>query len=127
MARGRDGLYRRENSILAFRYRDLAGAWREKYTGTRDRKAALKFRNDFLSGLEQGTVPTEMAEWRLDQAENWWKQFRKPRIAENTQNSESYRLQHLRLVLGNKRLREITSKDLDDYVTAPTRRLPVRQ
>jgi hypothetical protein len=118
MARGRDGLYRRENNILAFRYRDAAGAWKEKYTGTRDRKAGLIFRNDFLRGLEQGTLPTEMADWRLDQAEEWWKQFRKPRIAENTQSSEPYRLQHFRFVLGNKRLREITNRDLDDYVTA---------
>jgi hypothetical protein len=33
--RGKDGLYRRENS-LAFRYKDTEGHWREKYTGKID-------------------------------------------------------------------------------------------
>jgi hypothetical protein len=117
MARGRDGLYRPENGILAFRYQDVAGIWREKYTGERDRKQARKLRDDFLANLEQGTLPTEIAEWRLAEAEKWWNEFRKPRIAENTRNSERYRLQHLQRVIGNKRLREITNKDLDDYTT----------
>jgi hypothetical protein len=82
---------------------------REKYTGKRDRKEARKFRDDFLNDLKNGTL--------LEQAEEWWNEFRKPRIAENTRNSERYRLQHLQRVLGNKRLREITNKDLDDYTT----------
>ena len=60
----------------------------------------------------------QMADWRLDQAEQWWNEFRKPRIAENTRNSERYRLQHLQRVVGNKRLKEITNMDLDNYVTA---------
>jgi integrase len=59
-----------------------------------------------------------MAEWRLDQAEQWWIEFRKLRTAANTQNSERYRLQHFRQVLGNKRLKEIAGRGLDDYVTA---------
>ena len=41
-----------------------------------------------------------------------------PRIAESTGHSEPYRLQHLPRILGNKRLREITNRDLDEYVTA---------
>jgi len=114
--RGKDGLYRRGN-VLAFRYRDDAGIWREKCTGERDRGEARKFRDDFLDNLKQGTLPTEMADWRLDEAEKWWIEFRKPRTAENTQNSERYRLQHLRLIVGNKRLREITNRDLDNYTT----------
>ena len=59
-----------------------------------------------------------MAEWHLDQAERWWIEFRKLRTAENTQNSERYRLQHFGRIIGNKRLREITARDLDNYVTA---------
>lgn len=118
MARGRDGLYKRENGILAFRYMDAAGTWREKYTGTKNRKQARDVRDDFLKNLRDGTLPTDMADWRLDEAERWWREYRKPRTAENTQNSEPYRMQHLRLILGNKRLRDITNKDLDDYVTA---------
>ena len=41
-----------------------------------------------------------------------------PRIVESTGHSEPYRLQHLPRVLGDKRLREITNRDLDKYVTA---------
>ena len=117
MAKGRDRLYRRDG-ILAFRFRDLDGKWREKSTGKRNRQDARKFRDDFLDDLKQGSLPTEMADWRLDEAEKWWIEFRKPRTAENTQNSERYRLQHLRLIVGNKRLREITNRDLDNYTTA---------
>jgi hypothetical protein len=117
MARGRDGLYRRENNILAFRYRDAAGGWKEKYTGTRDRKAGLKFRNDFLSGLEQGTLPTQMAEWSLEQARAWWLEYRKPRVAAGTLTAESYRLKPMIRILGNIRLKQIASIELDNYVS----------
>jgi integrase len=117
MARGKDRLYRRDG-ILTFRYRDLDGKWREKSTGKKDRAEARTFRDDFLDDLKQGSLPTEMADWRLDEAEKWWIEFRKPRTAENTQNSERYRLQHLRLIVGKKRLREITNRDLDNYTTA---------
>lgn len=117
MPRGNDGLFRREGKILAFRYKDADG-WREKSTGERNREGARRFRDDFLDDLKAGSLPTEMAEWRLDEAEKWWIEFRKPRTAENTQNSERYRLQHLRLIVGNKRLREITNRDLDNYTTA---------
>ncbi len=117
MPRGKDGLHRRGNTF-AFLYKGADGVWHEKCCGTRDREGARKFRRDFLSDLEQGSLPTEMADWRLDQAEQWWKEFRKPRTAENTQNSERYRLQHLRRIIGNKRLKELTVTDLDNYVTA---------
>jgi integrase len=59
-----------------------------------------------------------MADWRLEQAEQWWIEYRKLRTAENTQNSERYRLQHLRLILGNLKLKEVTNRLIDDYVTA---------
>jgi integrase len=116
MARGKDGLYRRDGT-LAFRYKDPDGKWREKYCGTRDRQTARDFRDDFLRDLKQGALPGEMAEWRLDQAEEWWIEYRKLRTAENTQNSERYRLQHFRKILGNLKLREVTNRHLDDYVS----------
>ena len=47
MARSRDGLHRRERGILAFSYRDERDVWRERYTGTRDRAEARKFRKAF--------------------------------------------------------------------------------
>jgi integrase len=117
MARGRDGLYRRENRILAFRFKESDGRWREKYTGTSDRSEAREFRNRFLEDLRKGTLPTEMANWKLEEAAEWWNVFRKSRIASSTLGSERYRLPHFSRILGNRRLSEITNHDLDRYVT----------
>jgi integrase len=110
------GLYKRDN-IFAFRYKDAAGIWREKQTGKRDRKEARKFRDDFLTGLAQGTLPAEMAEWRLASAAQWWNDFRKNRIAPSTFNSQRYMMQPFARILGDKRLRDITDQDLDNYQT----------
>ena len=115
MPRGRDGLYRRENGILAFRYKDENEKWRERYTGTTDRKEARDIRARHLRELEDGTLPTEMGKWRLDQAEKWWNEYRKPRISEDTAKSERYRLQHFRRILSNKQLEKLRNHDLDLY------------
>ena len=100
MPRGKDGLYKR-GSFYAFRYKDSDGNWREKRCGTTNREEARTFRDDFLSDIKAGTVPNKMGDWRLDGAEKWWIEFRKLRTAENTQNSERYRLQHFQQILGN--------------------------
>jgi hypothetical protein len=88
MPRGKDGLYRRENNIFAFRYKDMAGTWREKYTGTADRAEAKRMRQQFLDEVAADRLPADMADWRLNQAEQWWNEFRAPesqkaRIARN--------------------------------------------
>lgn len=114
-SRKRDGLYRRENGIFAFRFKSEQGKWQEKYTGSTDRIVALSFKRDFLESLQNGTLPTEMAIWRLEQAEKWWIEFRKSRIAQSTLESERYRLKHFARILTNKRLREISNNDLDRY------------
>jgi integrase len=114
MARGKDGLYRRD-SILAFRFKDHDGRWREKFTGTTNRQEARDFKKDFEDQQRKGAVPGKMANWRLDQAEGWWNEHRKPRISQATANSERYRLQHFRLLIGNKRLCDVTNSDLDRY------------
>jgi integrase len=116
MARSRDKLHRREHGILAFSYRDEHDVWREKYTGTRDRVEARKFRKAFLKGLHKAALPTEMAGWTMEVAEKWWIEFRMPRISDTTFNSEKYRLRDFRTFVGNKLLCEITSGDLDRYV-----------
>jgi integrase len=113
--RKRDGLYRRENKIFAFRFKTDDGEWREKYTGSTDRAVAVSFKTNFLEQLKKGTLPTEMAAWRLDQAEKWWIEFRRPRIAESTLNSERYRMHHFGRLLSNKHLSEISNADLDRY------------
>ena len=117
MPRGKDGLYKR-GTFYSFRYKDSDGAWREKRCGTNNREEARTFRDDFLSDIRTGILPNKMGDWRLDGAEQWWIEFRKLRTAENTQSSERYRLQHFQQILGNLKLKEITNRHLDDYVTA---------
>jgi integrase len=116
MARKRDGLYRRGN-IFAFRYKDEAGVWKEKQTGKRDRQEAKDFRADFLNDLRTGALPTQMADWTLEEAKVWWIEFRKPRIAAGTLTAEGFRLKPLMRILGDIRLKQITSVNLDNYVT----------
>jgi integrase len=116
MSGKRDGLYRRGN-IFAFRYKNAEGVWREKQSGKRDREEAKKFRNAFFRELNNGTLPTQMAEWSLEQARSWWIEFRKPRVALGTLTAEGYRLKPLIRILGNIRLGRLTSVNLDHYVT----------
>jgi integrase len=116
MNRKRDGLYRR-GKIYAFRYKDADGGWREKQTGKRDRQEAKHFRSEFLAELSNGTLPTTMAEWRLEQARTWWLQFRKPRIAAGTLTAEAYRLKPMIRLLGNIKLKQLAHLELDNYVT----------
>jgi integrase len=113
----RDGLYRRQGEIFAFRYKDATGVWREKYTGKIDRASAKKFRSDFLADITNGTLPTNMADWSLEKARTWWLEFRKPRIGRSTLDAEHYRLKPMIRILGDGRLKQITNVALDTYVT----------
>jgi len=161
MRKSKDGLYRRENEIFAFRYKDESGRWKEKYTGCSDRTEAKAAKDlfekvglyrgkagsfyfryldvdgswrercsdtsdlekakaakvQFDADMKAGSVPTEMADWRLDAAEKWWLDYRAQRIGASTMNSERYRLQHMVRILCNRKLREITNIDIDRYVT----------
>ena len=116
MTRKRDGLYKRGN-IFAFRYKDSEGIWREKQTGKRDRQGAKDVRTAFLSQVQNGTLPTHMADWTLEEARTWWLEFRKPRVAAGTLTAEGYRLKPMIRLLGNLHLKQITNVELDNYVT----------
>jgi len=116
VSRKRDGLYRRGN-IFAFRYKGADGIWREKQTGKRDREEAKTFRKDFLADLDNGTLPTHMADWTLEAAKDWWIEFRKPRVAVGTLTAEGYRLKPMIRILGNVRLKQISNVLLDNYLT----------
>src|SRR5204863_7654191 len=107
----------RRGNIFAFRYKDADGVWREKQTGKRDRQEAKDFRTDFLNQVENDTLPKQMADWSLEQARDWWLQFRKPRIAEPTLAAEGYRLKSMIRVLGNIRLKQLSNILLDNYIT----------
>src|SRR5947209_14232170 len=111
MSRKRDGLYRRGN-IFGFRYKDADGGWREKLTGKRDRQEAKRVKDSFLSEVQNGTLPTQMAEWTLGQARTWWIEFRKPRVATGTLTAEGYRLKPMIRILGDVRLKQISNVEL---------------
>ena len=77
------------------------------------------FRARYLEQLANGQLPTDMAAWRLSQAEKWWNDsYRAPRVARATMNSDRYRLQHLRATLGDIKLCDLTNRHIDQYVSA---------
>lgn len=122
-----DGFFIRDGH-WKFKYRKpewKPGTYAQVSTGIRAdsrRKTApsdvIAFRQRFLEKLNANALPNEMADWTLQQAEDWWvKEYRTPRVAPATLNSERYRLQHLRLIEGNKRLCEIADiRVFDRYV-----------
>ena len=115
MRGSRDGLYRRENGIFAFRYKDANGIWREKYTGKRERGEAREFRKQFLEQLSQGILPNELAEWRLSEAVSYYLEQRQGILAVRTLKVHRFRLSSLLRTIGDKRLDEITARDIEKY------------
>lgn len=123
-----DGFYVKDGH-WKFKYRksDWApGRYAQVSTGIRAadlrRKSApadvVAFKQRFLEKLKANSLPNEMAEWKLSQAEDWWvKEYRTPRVAPATLSSERYRLQHLRLLVADRKLREIADiRVIDRYV-----------
>jgi hypothetical protein len=115
MRGSRDGLYRRENGIFAFRYKDASRIWREKYTGKRDRSEAREFRSRFLEQLSQGVLPNELAKWRLSEAVSYYLEQRQGILAIRTLKVHRFRLSSLLRTIGDKRLDEITGRDIEKY------------
>ncbi len=115
-SRARDGLYTRENGIFAFRYKNSDGLWREKYTGTADRREARDIKKKFLGQLADGELPTDMAKWTVEQATTQWvEQHAAHLTSEKARSNEKYYLRQLVKRLGNRRLESITLADLKNY------------
>ena len=115
-SRARDGLYTRENGIFAFRYKNSDGLWREKYTGTADRREARDIKKKFLDQLADGELPTDMAKWTVEQAATQWvEQHAAHLTSEKARSNEKYYLRQLVKRLGNRRLESITLADLKNY------------
>ena len=70
--RRQQGLYRRAYGIFCFRYRDKDGIWREKSSGTTDRKEALDFKKRWDEDNANDQLPTDKAEWTVEQACTRW-------------------------------------------------------
>src|SRR5437660_5756541 len=99
----RDGLYRRENGIWAFRYKDNHNAWREKYTGTTNRQDARAFKTQYLQQAQQGTLPNELAKLRLEEAIRYYLDQREGILGPRTWKVHHSRGRTLLQVWGNKR------------------------
>ena len=114
--RARDGLYERENRILAFRYKHTDGRWKEKYTGETDREEARARKQEFLEDLRKGTLPTKKAEWMVEQAATRWVEQHAAHLnSEKAQRNEQSLLRQLTRRLGTRKLKSITLDDLKDY------------
>ena len=114
--RARDGLYERENGILAFRYKHTDGGWKEKYTGETDRKEARTRKHEFLEDLRKGTLPTKKAEWMVEQAATRWVEQHAAHLnSEKAQRNEQSLLRQLTRRFGTRKLKSITLDDLKDY------------
>lgn len=112
----RDGLYKREGNILAFRYQDTNGHWREKYTGTTVHKTAKAFKQQFERDLEDGILPTKKSEWTVEQATTLWvKQYSARLTSEKAKRNEQSYLRQLLKRTGARKLNQITLDDLKNY------------
>jgi integrase len=112
----RDGLYRRENGIFAFRYKDKARCWKEKYTGTADRADALKAKQNFLKQLSDGTLPTDKAEWTVEEAATRWVEDHAAHLnSEKAKRNEKSLLRQLTNHLGSRKVNSITLDQLKEY------------
>jgi integrase len=112
----RHGLYRRENGIFAFRYKDKNRCWKEKYTGETDRGEALKKKNTFLKELSDGTLPTDKAEWTVEQAAKRWVDDHAAHLnSEKGQRNERSLLRQISAHLGARKVKSITLDTLKTY------------
>jgi integrase len=126
MARGKDGLYKREGDILAFRYKDADGRWKEKYTGKTKRSEARDFKADFEAKLKAGELPNEKANQTVEQAAKRWIEQHAARLtSEKAKKNEKSFFNQLTRRLGARKLKSITLDDLKDYQQA--RREQVRE
>jgi integrase len=114
--KSRAGLYRRENDVLAFRYKDKDGRWREKYTGKTRHAEARRFKREFEDNLASGTLPTEKANWTVKQGTSRWVEQHAVHLnSEKAKRNEQSLLRQLTKRLGHRKLNSIKLDDLKDY------------
>jgi integrase len=114
MRTNRDGLNRR-SGIFSFRYQDQAGDWREKSCATPDREAAKKFKKAFLEDLENDTLPTDKAEWTVEQACARWVAQHAVRLCDKARRNEQSYLRQLIRRVGTLKLKDVGLDSLKDY------------
>jgi integrase len=120
MKRRKDGLYPRhkkgKEGIWCFRFKGCDGTWREKSTGTKDNKGARKLKKQWLQMVEEGSLPTDKADWTVEQACTDWVRTHAARLkSTKAQSNEQSYLRTLLRRLGSKRLKAITLDHLKNY------------
>lgn len=125
MRRSRGGLYKR-GALFCFRYKTPDGQWKEKRTGQRDFGKARDFKRDFENLLAKGILPTEKAEWTIEQAATRWVEQHAARLtSEKARRNERSYLRQLTRRLGTRKLKTITLDVLKTY--QQMRRAEVRE
>src|SRR6516164_966630 len=112
MSRRQQGLYRRGYGVFNFRYRDKHGMWRDKSTGTNNRADALSFKKKWDEDNANDQLPTEKAEWIVEQACTRWVEQHVLKSAKAHTNERSLLRQLLRSALAKKKLKAIALDDL---------------
>lgn len=112
--RRQQGLYRRAYGMFNFRYQDKDGIWREKSTGTNNRADAVSFKKKWDDDNANDQLPTEKAEWTVEQACGRWVEQHVLNSTKARSNERSCLRQLVRL-LGKKKLKAISLDDLKDY------------
>lgn len=115
MARDGDSLFRR-GGIWYFKYRYPGGGFREKSTGKRKQPDARAFKHDFLEKLRQHQLPTQEAQWTLEQSLTQWLEFRTTTRPEASVAAEQTAARHIKEIIGAaRRLCRITAWDIRRY------------
>jgi integrase len=111
-----NGLYERNGGIQCFRYKDADGVWREKSTGTKAKKKARQFKKKWERMIEEGSLPTDKADWTVAQACTAWVTTHAARLnSQRARTNEQCNLRQLLRILGAKKLKQITLDDLKRY------------
>ena len=111
--RDRDGLHKRRGF---WHYRlKIEGRWRERSTGSTNYREAKKVRQKALQAQEEGRLPTDAAQAKLEVVAKKWLDDRKKLVAHQTWRIDKGALKPLQRFFGQRRLCDITADDIRAY------------
>ena len=111
----RHGLYKRAG-VYGFRFKDTAGKWRERSTGTAEFDQAIAIKQRFDDDLRERILPTDKQTWPVDKACSLWVTSHAAHLgSDKVKSNERSLLRQLCASLGPRRLKSITVDDLKAY------------
>ena len=93
----------------------IEGRWRERSTGTTNYREAKKTRQQALQAQEEGRLPTDAAQAKLEAVATKWLADRKKLVAHETWKLDKAVLKPVLRTFGQRRLCDITSDDIRAY------------